>query len=204
MFEGQCHRDLSKIGGHDLIATLRVLTPDGTNCPDLAFRWKCGMVHYFTTQNAMRRLHGIGEGAYCKPFVVNFPTADSFAIVRKADFYGVEPEQGQAPLMVIAFQMTVSDSQSQDPKPSHIVRVKDEISILKAVQHQFGGGKSLWSGSETKEERDAAISAGEKHVDTIALVFLVPSHCVQGMKYKPALTQQNAPRKNHAAGVNKN
>ena len=137
--------------------------------------------------------------------MVNLPTADSFAIVRKADFYGKDPTgKGEAPLMVVAFQMTVSDSQNEDPKPSHVVRSQDEVTMLRAVQHQLGGGKSVWSGSETEKERRAAISAGKKLVDCLALVFLVPSHCVQRMKYMHPATKKDGPQMNHPTEVDKN
>jgi len=103
--------------------------------------------------------------------------------------------------MVVAFQMTISDSQAQDPKPSHVVRSQDEVSILKAVQHEFGGGKSIWLGKEDNSARDKAIEDGKKLVDQLALVFLVPDNCMEGMRYMRPQTTTSVPRVNNASGI---
>ena len=68
-------------------------------------------------------------GTYCKPFVSNFPTAESSAVIwiRKKDLYSSESKvKGDAN----AFQRNVAQEQSENLKPSHIVRSQDEVNIL--------------------------------------------------------------------------
>lgn len=196
-FEAQCHRDLTR-KFEELELRVQVLEPEDGKPKPLkqapTLKWRCDKVHHFSTKNAIRRLNGIDVGTYCKPFPCNFPTADSFILIKKADFYGPANDIGKAPNMVVAFKMTVSDSQEKDPKPSHIVRSQDEVDILKAVQHALGGGKSFLKGAETDSARQAAIAEGRKQVDLLALVFLGPQHCVAGTKYMQPLSKESAPR----------
>jgi hypothetical protein len=119
--------------------------------------------------------------AYILPITSNFPTHDSFVLMKASVFFDRTPGENSFhddAWVLVGLQMTVSGSSEARDKPSHVVRGGDLRDHLKAIQ-----GAVL------------AVDSSAKIID-IVTVFISPTESCRKMKFMDVTTKEGGPMSN--------
>lgn len=115
------------------------------------------------------------EKAYIQPIATNFPTHDSFVLMKASTFFEGLPGKNQSLdglLVLVGLQMTVSGSGDVQDKPSHIVRAQNLTDHLKAIKVVL-------------RKRDPNI----RLMDDVVTVFISPTESCRKMQFMEVTTQ---------------